>query len=274
MPKKQHKDRLTITLKKDVLGELDKFIDGEKIRNRSHAIEYILGRYLGTGVSTCVILASGKPEHNRAPLLRVKNRPIIAYTIERLRLAGITRLIIVVNDDNAEVEHYLKEGTQWNMDVTYVKDSRGTGTAHSLNLVRDYINQTFLLIYGDVLTDIDFQQLIRYHIGMEDNAVTLAVTACANPTRFGVTELQGNRVYEIMNQPSHYKKSSLVYSGISVLEPSIFQHIDSTKNKYLVKDILPVLAHRGMVAGYPFTEKWFNVSYKQHFKKAQTEWIN
>ncbi len=274
MTKRVGKERLTITMRKDVLVSLDKYIDGDTIRNRSHAIEYIVGRYLGAGIDTCVILASGREEQSIKCLRRIENRPVIAYTIELLRQANIRNIIMVINKKCPDIQKYLGNGSQWKVNIQYVEEENPTGTAQSLALVKGLINNTFLLMYGDVLVDIDVQELVRFHRDMDHVVMTLAVTAATNPSLFGVAELQGNRVYRLIEKPAQYNKSNLVVSGIAVCDPKLLELLPANcENKYLARDILPDLAHRGQIGGYPFATKWFDVSHPDEYEKAQQEWV-
>lgn len=275
MMKKIGKERLTITMRKDILASLDQYIDGETIRNRSHAIEYIVGRHLGAGIRTCVILASGKEDQTIKCLLRIHNRPVIAYTIELLRQANIRNIIMVINAKCPDIKRYLGDGSQWKMNIQYIEEQDSCGTAQSLALVRGLVKETFVLIYGDVLADLDLQELARFHRDLDQAVVTLAVTACTNPSLYGVAELQGNRIYRLIEKPQAYHKSNLVVSGIAVCEPRLFDALpENCANKYLARDILPDLAHRGQVGGYPFTGKWFDVSHPAEYERALKEWIS
>ncbi|MFA5995969.1 MAG: sugar phosphate nucleotidyltransferase [Patescibacteria group bacterium] len=274
MIKKVGKDRLTITMSEDVLSKLDKYIDGDKIRNRSHAIEYIVSHHLGTDVSTCVILAGGSPDQSIKPLLRIKNRPIIAYTIELLRQANIRNIIMVINSDNQDIKKYLGDGSQWKVAITYIEDKSGQGTAVALKLAQQYITGSFLLLYGDVLVNIDLQEFIQYHKALDRVAATLAVTACTNPSHYGVTELQGHYILRLIEKPASYNKSNLVFAGLAICEPQLFDYLlQPEKRSDLTRDILPDLAHRGQIAGYPFSGKWFDVSYPEEYERARQEWI-
>lgn len=272
--KRPGKDRLTITMRKDILAALDEFIDGDTIRNRSHAIEYIVGRHLGAGISTCVILASGKEEQSNTCLLRVHNRPVIAYTIELLRQANIRNIIMVINAKCPNIKQYLGDGSQWKVNIRYIHEKEAYGTAQSLSLVRGMVKETFVLMYGDILADIELQELARFHRDLDRAVITLAVTACTNPSLYGVAELQGNRIYQLIEKPKAYEKSNLVVSGIAVCEPELFDFLpEKCMNKYLARDILPDLAHRGQVGGYPFSGKWFDVSHPEEYERAQKEWV-
>lgn len=274
MTKKIGKERLTITMRQDVLEALDQYIDGDRIRNRSHAIEYIVGHHLGAGISTCVILAGGQLNQSVKPLLRIKNRPVIAYTIELLRQANIRNIVMVINSMHQDIKKYLGDGSQWKVNITYIEETESIGTTHSLSLARSHVKDTFLMMYGDILVDIDLQDLVRFHKDLDNIVGTLAVTACTEPSFYGVTELQGHRVLRLIEKPESYKKTNLVFSGVAVFEPSIFQYLEKIDKKpYLARDILPDLAHRGQIGGYPFSGKWFDVSHPEEYDRACQEWI-
>jgi NDP-sugar pyrophosphorylase family protein len=275
MTKRVGKERLTITMRKDILTALDQYIDGDTIRNRSHAIEYIVGRHLGAGINTCVILSSGREDQSVKCLLRVHSRPVIAYMIELLRQANIRNIIMVINAKCPDIKRYLGNGSQWKVNIQYVEEVEPCGTAQSLNLVRGLVKDTFLLTYGDILVDLDLQELVRFHRDLDQAVMTMAVTGCTNLSQYGVTELQGSRVYNLIEKPSSYSKSNLVVAGVAVCEPKLFEYLpEKCDNKYLARDILPDLAHRGQIGGYPFSSKWFDVSHEEEYKRAQTEWID
>lgn len=274
MNKSAGKERLTITMSGEVLKSLDQYIDGETIRNRSHAIEYIVGRYLGAGINTCVILSSGREDQSIMCLRRIQNRPVIAYTIELLRQAGVKNIIMVINQKCPDIKKYLGNGSQWKVNIEYVEEENPTGTAQSLAAVKGKVAETFLLMYGDVLTDIDLQDMVRFHRDMDQVMMTLAVTAATQPSLYGVAELQGNRVYRLIEKPSQYNKSTLVVAGVAVCEPRIFDSLpEKVDNKYLARDVLPDLAHRAQIGGYPFATKWFDVSHDEEYERAKQDWL-
>ena len=274
MMKRVGKERLTITMRKDVLVSLDKYIDGDTIRNRSHAIEYIVGRYLGAGIDTCVILASGREDQSIKCLRRIHNRPVVAYTIELLRQANIRNIIMIINKKCPDIKQYLGNGSQWKVNIQYVEEENPTGTAQSLAAVKGLVHDTFLLMYGDILVDIDVQELVRFHRELDHVVMTTAVTAASNPSLYGVAELQGNRVYRLIEKPAKYDKSNLVVSGIAVCNPKLLEFLpENCENKYIARDILPDLAHRGQIGGYPFATKWFDVSHEEEYEKAKQEWV-
>ena len=125
-----------------------------------------------------------------------------------------------------------------------------------------------------MLADIDLQEFIHYHKALNNVAASLAVTACTNPSHYGVTELQGHYILRLIEKPLSYHKTNLVFAGIAVCEPKLFDYLArADKKPDLTRDILPDLAHRGQIGGYPFSGKWFDVSYPEEYERARQEWI-
>lgn len=265
------KAHITITLRQDLLPLLDSFVDGEKIRNRSHAIEYILGQHLGLGIQHAVIFAGADPETKEVTALtRVKNRPVIAYIFDTLKTAGIRNVILVVDGKGGELRDYLGDGGQWGVAVTYVKDEAAKGTAHALQLAKPYIKHTFLLIYSDVLADVNLADLVEEH--QRSQAVgTVALTYKRAAGEYGVARMEGRKIVEFLEKPGAEGKHGLVNAGIYLFEPKIFDTM-SAATRSLEKEALPKVAAAGELAGYPFQGKWFDISRPEGRSAAEKEW--
>jgi NDP-sugar pyrophosphorylase family protein len=137
------------------------------------------------------------------------------------------------------------------------------------------VKDTFLLLYGDILVDIDLQEMVRFHKDLDNIIMTLGVAACTDPSFYGVAELQGYRILRLIEKPESYNKTNLVFAGVAVCEPELFNHLEKLDKKpYLTRDILPDLAHRGQIGGYPFAGKWFDVSHPEEYDRAQQEWVS
>lgn len=271
MPSKaQSKDRITITVRKDLLATLDNFIDGEKIRNRSHAVEYILSQHLGLGISTAVILAGSDADGNVHALTRVRNRPVIAYTIDMLKENGIRNVIILIDDEGTELEKYIGDGKQWGVKATYVKGKPSKGTAHALSQIASMLDETFILIYGDVLIDVNLNDFLEYHQQAE-GLMTMALTYKHKLGEYGVARMEGNKILEYEERPDPESLHGLVNAGLYLIEPKVFGYLEKTEGSFETS-LLPVLAERKKLIGYPFQGKWFNISTKRHQDRAQTEW--
>jgi NDP-sugar pyrophosphorylase family protein len=272
----QYRERLTITLKKDVLAQLDATIDGTKIRNRSHAIEYILGKHLNPGVKRALILAGGKGLNMRPftyeipkAMIPVHGRPILEYIIEQLRMSGVTDLVILVSHLGEKIKAHFRDGKAFDVRIRYVAEKEARGTGGSLRTAKPYLNETFLLIYGDVLADLDIHELVNFH-QTHHGVVTAALSTAEDPTEYGLVKLRGHHVLDFIEKPKG-SRPGLVSAGIYILEPTIFKYLKGSKIS-LESDVLPKLAQEGKVVGYPFEGQWFDVSTPIIYERALHEW--
>lgn len=273
------RDRLTITLRRDVLKKLDALIDGVDIRNRSHAIETLLIRALAPRLSQAVILAGGqgvklRPLTYELPkaLIPVGGKPILQYLIELLRSSDVRDIILATGHLGKKIRDHFGNGRTLGVEITYLEETKPLGTAGALkNAQKSLGSEQFLVLHGDILVDIDLAELIRFH--QEQHVVgTIALTTTKEATSFGMVSLRGSKIVNYIEKPSQKETTSyLINSGIYIFEPEIFTYIDRAKGK-LLEDIFPHLAHEGKLAGFPFEGRWLDVSTPKAYEEAIKVW--
>ncbi|MBU0707301.1 nucleotidyltransferase family protein [Patescibacteria group bacterium] len=278
---KKSRSRLTITLRQDILPQLDCIIDGEKIRNRSHAIEYILSQYLGPKICNALILAGGegvkmRPFTYEMPksMIPVKGRPILQHVIEMIRGSGITDLYIIIDQKlGQKITEYFGNGSKFGVTITYLKEPANAGTAGALRTAKDKIKETFLLYYSDVLADIELRELMHFHKEVTP-VLSAALTAADNPSDYGVVKLKGNKIVDFVEKPTQPDYLGLVSAGIFIAEPEIFNYLPEHTPSSLEKDVLPRLAKQSKLSGYPFSGKWYDISTPEVYERVLKEWLN
>ncbi len=271
MSQSNGKARITITLRQDLLTPLDNFIDGEKIRNRSHAIEYILTQHLGLGIKRAVIFA-GATEGSQtvAAMIKVKNRPVIDYLLDTLRTSGVRDVILVVNEGGTLLKEYLGDGSQWGVKITVLNDEKATGTAAALELAKPLLDESFLLLYSDMLVDLNLTDFVDHH-KQSDAVGTVALTYIRSAGAYGVARLEGGMIASYKEKPGSEARHGLVNAGVYLFEPGVFDYIDS-ETRSIEKEVLPRIAEARKLAGYPFQGKWYDVSKPQGLSLAEAEW--
>lgn len=273
------RERLTITLRKDILKKLDDLIDGVDLRNRSHTIESLLIRVLTPKVTQAVILAGGagpelRPLTYEVPkaLIPVGGKPILEYTIERLHNLDIRTVILAIGHLGNKIKDHFGSGKSFGVDIIYSEEKQPLGTAGALKKVQPLLaNQPFLVLHGDILADIDLDELVRFH--QEQHSVgTIALTTNRETTAFGMVALRGSKIVNFVEKPTERETTShLISSGIYVFEKSIFDFIEHAGGKQLEK-IFPKLAREGKLSGFPFEGKWFDVSTPKSYEQAIKTW--
>lgn len=273
--------RLTITLKDTILKLLDELIDGQKIRNRSHAIEFLLSQSLVPKQTKVLILAGGEGVNFRPltfempkSLIPVAGKPLLEHTIMSLRRHNLTDVTISLGYLGGKIKEYFGDGSRWGLQISYLEQSQKKGgTAQPVKQSGEHFGSgTFLLIYGDVLTDINFVELLEFHRSQKSAVATMALAPVERVSMWGVTKVMGNKIVEFEEKPDSPKTHShLVNAGIYVMEPSIFKYINRDSIR-LESDVFPRLADEGKLAAYPFEGKWYDVSTPEIYERVIKEW--
>lgn len=273
------RDRLTITLKKDILKSLDKYIDGSRIRNRSHALEYILGKYFSPKVKKAVILAGGKglkmrPFTYEMPkaMIPINGRPVLEYVIENLRRNDIREIILSIGHLGGKIKEYFGDGSMFGVKISYLVQKKETGTVEPLLQAQKLIgNEPFIFYYGDVLTSIDLLDMADFHLA-GGSIATVAITSVKEPSNWGVVRLKGSKVLSYLEKPSSRKDlSHLINAGIYIFEPEIFNYIKPNMTR-IEKDIIPELINKNTLNGYIYDSEWYDVGNPDIYKKAVKHW--
>lgn len=273
------RERLTITLKKSVLAKVDGFIDGTKIRNRSHAIEYLITQSLTPKINQAVILAGGEGLNMRPftfempkGLFPVGGKPILEHIVEILRNNEVRDIIFSIGHLGEKIKNYFGDGKKFGVNITYVSEDKEAGTGGALSLARKYIkNESFLVIHGDILIDIQLSDLISFHKEQETIG-TIALTSVVDPSQYGEVVVQGAKITRFVEKPQKGKqKSQLVSCGLYIFNKEIFDYIPP-KGVSLLEDVFPRLAERGQLSGFLFAGRWVDIGSPVSYEKAIQEW--
>ncbi len=148
------RERITISIKKNVLKLIDEIIDGINIRNRSHAIEHLILKGLARSESkNAVILLGGKDA--------LKHLQLAETTLKKLAQLGYARVFIAVGYLADKIENKLGDGKKFGLKIKYLRDGEGSGG--SLLALKKEFNSSFLVFNIKESIDLDFEHLMNYH---------------------------------------------------------------------------------------------------------------
>ncbi len=248
------KEKISITLDKDLIAEVDSFVDGLRIRNRSQAIEFLLRKSISEK-KTAVILAGGPEERLRVndtykPLLEYKGKPAVEHIVKKLRKYRFGEIYVLGRKHVlSEIFKVIGDGSDFGVELKYVEEKpekpvTKQDTARTLKLLNGRIKKPFLCLYCDVLFDFDLHAFWNYHLKTASVA-TLVVKTSSQPHKWGNVEMEGESVVEFVEKPKK-AKNYLVFSGIFAASPEIF----SQPGNSLEYEVFPALAKKRMLAGY------------------------
>ena len=271
--------KLCISLKGELLPKIDNLIDGLKLRNRSHVIEYLLSQNLPGKISKALILTAGRGIKMRPftyelpkPMLLVKGKPLLEYTLELLKNSGIKEVIILVGKQGDKIKNHFGNGSKFGLNVIYLDEEKPTGTAIPILEAKNLLlGEPFLLIYGDVLAKINLKEMMDFHEENND-LVTMAITSVEKTGDWGVVNLRGHNIISFVEKPKKPGLSHLVNAGVFIIEPDIYKYIPDKKFSRLENDVFPTLVKKGKMNGYLFEGKWFDVGTPENYERAIKEW--
>jgi len=277
------RNRITITIRQDLLRRLDATVDFQRIRNRSHALEVLLARAFSKEVQQAVILASGEGVKMRPftyeipkPLIPVNGRPLLEHGVELLKRNGITTIYITVSHLGEKIKKHFGDGSGMGVTIKYVEEKKPTGTGGALLAARRQLaDAPFVMLYGDVLLDLDLSEFLQAHQNTKAAIGTIGLTSVADPSAYGAVKLRGTRVVDFLEKPPVGRDvSHMVFAGAAVFEPTVFNYVSKNRKKILSleKDIFPQLISQGRLYGYPFEGQWFDVSTPEAYEKVLKDW--
>jgi mannose-1-phosphate guanylyltransferase len=268
---------IKIKLSHNTLKGLDALIDGKKIKTRDEAIEKLLHRAVcRENVTTAFILAGGRGTRMRPftyempkPLIPVQGRPLLQHILDLLGKYNVRNIIISTGYMPDKIKEYFGNGAKFGFDITYVEEEEELGTAGALRLSKDLLKKTFIMFNGDILANLDLHDFADFH-AKNDGLATIALTPVEDPSRFGVADLQGDRIKKFIEKPTQ-PVSNLINAGVYILEPEVIKYIPKGK-AMMEKDVFPKLADEGKLYGYPYEGQWFDTGTHESYEKAIKHW--
>ncbi|MFX0560591.1 nucleotidyltransferase family protein [Tepidibacillus infernus] len=222
-----------------------------------------------------VIMAGGlgtrlKPltENTPKPLLKVGSKPILETIIENFIDQGFHRFYLSVNYKAEMIKEYFGNGSKWGIEIRYLYEDKRLGTAGALSLINDIPNQPIIVMNGDILTKINFQQLIDFHINMKGQA-TMCVREFSYQIPYGVVKINNHRLLTIEEKPIN---NYFVSAGIYVLNPEVLPMIPENQF-YDMPSLFENIINRGLESlVFPIREYWLDIGRLDDFKRANKEY--
>ncbi len=229
-----------------------------------------------------VIMAGGEGSRLRPltirrpkPMVPVVDRPAILHIIELLKKHGITEVVITLQYLASVIQEYLGDGSTYGVKIHYTVEESPLGTAGSVRLGKEWLDDTFLVISGDALTDFDLSAIIRYHKQKKAMA-TLVLKRMPNPLEYGVVIIDDeNRVKQFQEKPSWGEVfSDTVNTGIYVLEPTIFKYFEAGQVFDFSNQLFPILLEKGdPIYGYVADGYWCDIGSIPDYMTASADYL-
>jgi mannose-1-phosphate guanylyltransferase / phosphomannomutase len=211
------------------------------------------------------------------PMVPILNRPIAEHIINLLKRHHITEVIATLHYLPDVMRDYFSDGSDFGVQMTYaVEEDQPLGTAGCVKNIADLLDQTFLVISGDSITDFDLTAAIAFHKKKQSKA-TLILTRVPNPIEFGVviTDSEG-RIRRFLEKPSTSEIfSDTVNTGTYILEPEVLDYLPPSTETDFSKDLFPLLLDKGEpMYGYIASGYWCDVGHLDAYRESQYDGLH
>jgi dTDP-glucose pyrophosphorylase len=201
------------------------------------------------------------------PLLKVGNKPLLETILLSFIEQGFHQFFISVKYKAEMIQEYFGHGERWNVDIRYLHEKESLGTAGALSLLPEKPQEPFFVMNGDLLTKVNFEQLLDFHKTYQAQA-TMCVREYDHQIPYGVVKLDKQRLIGIEEKPV---QRFFVNAGIYVLNPETVDHIPNNQFfdmpslfNNLIKNNRPVIA-------FPIREYWLDIGRLADFERANME---
>jgi glucose-1-phosphate thymidylyltransferase len=216
-----------------------------------------------------VILAAGKGSRLYPvthivpkPLLPLANKTTLAYCFERLKEMGVDDLCLVVGENETKMREALGDGSAFDVRLSYVRQTDPHGLAHAVGFAKDFVaGDPFVLYLGDAIYSKGFHDL-KERFAAGGIANLSAVKPVEDPTRFGVANVEGDRIVKLVEKPK-VPESNLAMAGLYFFGPELWDVLPdlkpSARGEYEITDAIQMLVDRGhnVIAGH-YQGEWFD----------------
>jgi mannose-1-phosphate guanylyltransferase/phosphomannomutase len=211
-------------------------------------------------------LTSNQPK----PMVPIVGKPCMEHILELLRSHGLEDVIVTLAFMPQAIRSYFGAGETLGMTVEYSVEELPLGTAGSVRLASGALDDTFVVISGDALCDVNLGDLIAFH-REKGAAVTIGLKSVDNPLEFGivVTDEEG-RVERFLEKPSWGQVfSDTINTGIYVLEPEVLKHVPTDRPYDFSKELFPLLLEMGRpIYGFVLDGYWQDIGNLDQYRQA------
>lgn len=207
------------------------------------------------------------------PMLPFLNKPMMAYIVEALKNAGIIDIIVLLYFKPEIIKNYFGDGQNFGVNIRYILPDDDYGTAGAVKKAEKLIDERFVVISGDLVTNFNIQEIVGFHEAKQSKA-TITLTSVEDPLQFGVIITDRNdKIVRFLEKPGWGEVfSDTINTGIYVLEPDVLKLIPPDKPFDFAKDLFPLMFNNGMtIYGYKAKGYWKDVGNPDAYREVHMD---
>lgn len=207
-------------------------------------------------------------DHTPKPMLKVGNKPILETIILNFKKYGFLNIILCVSYKAEIIKEYFQDGSKFGVNIEYIHENKRMGTAGALSLIKDKIDKDFFVMNGDLLTTINFENMMDYHLSNKSLA-TMGVREYDFQVPYGVVNLDNENIISIDEKPVY---KFFVSAGVYILAKEVLEYIPNDEF-YDMPNLFDLLIKKNKKnISFPIREYWLDIGRPEEFEKANNEY--
>lgn len=199
------------------------------------------------------------------PMLRIGGVPILERIMKTLMSSGISTFFFATNYLRSQIEEYFDDGSNWNVSITYLKEEKRLGTGGALSLLPSRPEHPVLVMNGDLLTNMNFLNMIKYHQTSCAKA-TMGIVEFQYQNPYGVIRHANSRLLGIEEKPV---STWFINSGIYVIEPDLLDYVPDNCFLDMPNLLLQAREDGHPIGVYPIYETWLDIGRPDDYRLAE-----
>ena len=189
-------------------------------------------------------------------MMLISGKPVLEHQVECLANYGIKEIILIINHLKSQIQDHFGDGEKWNVSITYYEEKEPLGTVGGIKNIEDKLENNFIVLYGDVMMDVNIHRLLEYH-KRQNSDCTLVLHPNDHPLDSDLVEL--SRAYQVVafhpkpRDGSRYLQN-MVNAGMYVMSKKVLTHLEKNKKTDFGKDVFPVIHSKLRMFGYNTSE--------------------
>lgn len=189
------------------------------------------------------------------PMLNLGEKPILQHIIENFKKYGYNKFLLSVNYKSEIIENYFSDGSNYECKIEYLKEKKRLGTGGAISLAKEYIDDDFFVVNGDIYSTVDFNKIMKFHKENKNDITIISIKKSIN-IAYGVIELEGNNVKNIVEKPSY---DYIISGGMYCLSPKVIEMIPQDKY-YEITELFTEALNMGLkVQSYVIDDYWMDI---------------
>lgn len=209
-------------------------------------------------------------------MVPVLNKPFLEHVINHLSQHNVKDIILTQGHLSQPIESYFGDGSRFGVRLTYVIEESPLGTAGAVKNSQSHLTESFLVLNGDIFTNLDISAMIDFHRQQKAMA-TIALTPVEDPTRYGLVETdEDGRILRFMEKPRPEDvTTNMINAGTYVLEPQVLDKMPPQQEYSFERQVFPkLLQENETVFSFASNSYWTDIGHPEHYLKLNLDLLS